>query len=387
MTRLVLALILGCLGLSAPLSGQDKQLAAVRVTLLSLRQHPNDHRETRGATPQLTVVKHQLRDWIEFHLSTLPRTGKEKALAEELHAGLRDAELFCNDESLCFPSSLGFLDDIQVSRDDEFLMFQTAVGIWCGYDYSAYVYQWIGSGWRRVWQSEQDAYTEKEYLPQIIHAVHISAPDAARNRLVLTLGSKPGCASAFQPVYYRVWRISENPQTSRLLLQESELANVGGDPPIRGKVGPDDVLVGFEVGGTGYGSSHQAVRHYEVRASAVRQVDPIATTPRDFVEEWLSLPWTQSASRSESPALKEWYSKLHRDDGMGDFPEPAVHCTSPDLWQIATHLHELPEMYYLIRWRQPYRFTMSGVSDRPYPDCSDRDPKGDEHPNLFPGQN
>jgi hypothetical protein len=381
--RLVFSLILACLGVSA----QDKQLAAVRATVLSLRQHPNDHRETRGAIPQLTVVKHQLRDWIEFHLATFDRTGNEKALAEELHAGLRDARLFCDDDSQCFPSSLGFLDETQVSRDDEFLIFQTAVGIWCGYDYSAYVYQWIGSRWLRVWESEQDTYTEKQYLPQIIHAVHISAPDSDGNRLVLTLGSKPGCASAFQPVYYRVWRMNEPRRTSRLLLEQSELANVGGDPPIRGKVGPDDVMVGFEVGGTGYGSSHQAVRHYEVRASTVRQVDPIATTPRDFVEEWLSLPWTQSAARSESPALKEWYVKLHREDGMGDFPEPAAHCTSPDLWQIATHLHESPAMYYLIRWQQLYHFTMIGVSDHPYPDCTERDPKGDEHPVLFPGQN
>lgn len=383
MTRLAFVLMLSALGLPA----QDQQLAAIRTNVLALRQHPDDHRETRGATAQLTVVKHQLRDWIEFHLSTFAQGGTERVLTEVLHAGLRDAKLFCDDDSQCFPSSLGFLDDIQVSRDGEFLIFETAVGIWCGYDYSAYVYQWSGSRWLRIWESEQDTYTEKEYLPQIIHTVHISAPDSGGNRLLLTLGSKPGCASAFQPVYYRVWQMNERQRTSRILLQESELANVGGDPPIRGKVSPDDVLVGFEMGGTGYGSSHQAVRHYEVRAGTVKQVDPIATTPRDFVEEWLSLPWTQSASRSESPTLKDWYLKLHRDDGMGDFPEPAIHCANPDLWQISTHLHESPEAYYLVRWQAPYHFVMAGVGDRPYPDCTARDPKGDEHPSLFPGQN
>jgi len=375
------ALILGALGLSA----QDKQLSEVRSTVLSLRQHPDDHRDTRGATPQLTVVKHQLRDWIEFHLSTFAQAGNERTLAESLHSGLRDAKLFCDDDALCFPSSLGFLDDIQVSRDGEFLTFETAVGIWCGYDYSAYIYQWIANRWLRVWESEQDTYTEKEYVPQIIHAVHISAPDRDEGRLILTLGSKPGCASAFQPIYYRVWRMKEH-LPPQILLQESEVANVGGDPPIRGKIGPDDVLVGFEVGGTGYGASHQAARHYEVRADTVKQVDPIATTPRDFVEEWLSLPWTQSASRSESAGLKEWYSKVHRDDGAGDFPDPAVHCTDPALWEISTHLHESPEIYYLVRWQPPYQFVMGGVSDHPYPNCTERDPKGDEHPVLFPGQ-
>ena len=383
MIRLFIALTLGCLSMSA----QNKQVAGVHATVLSLRAHPNDHRETRGATPKFSVLKHQLRDWIEFHLTTFPETGNERALAEDLHAELRDAKLFCDDDSQCFPSSLGFLDDLQVSHNAGFLIFETAVGIWCGYDYSAYIYKWTGDRWLRVWENEQNAYTAKEYLPQIIHAVHISAPDSDGNRLLLTLGSKSGCAGAFQPVYYRVWQMNEQQRNSRILLEASELGNNSSDPPIRGKAGPDDVLIEFESGGTGYGTSHKAVRHYEVRAGTVRQVDPIAATPRDFVEEWLSLPWAQSESRSESPALKEWYSKLHRDDGMGDFPDPAVHCANPDLWQIGTHFQDSPETFYLVRWQPPYRFVMAGVSDHPYLDCKERDPKGDEHPALFPGQN
>ena len=44
---------------------------ALHATLVSLRPHAGDHREARDATPELTVVKHQLRDWIELHLSGL----------------------------------------------------------------------------------------------------------------------------------------------------------------------------------------------------------------------------------------------------------------------------------------------------------------------------
>jgi hypothetical protein len=124
------------------------------------------------------------------------------------------------------------------------------------------------------------------------------------------------------------------------------------------------------MGGTGYGFSHQAVRRYAVHGDKVEQVDPIATTPRDFVEEWLGSPWAQSAGRSDSASLKEWHQKLHREDGMGDFPGPTLHCSAnPDLWQVSTHLHDAPEMYYLVRWRQPDHFTMAGVSEHAYPDC------------------
>ena len=191
--------------------------------------------------------------------------------------------------------------------------------------------------------------------------------DREGNRLLLSLGSQPGCSSAFQPVYYRVWRIGHG---AKLLIDKSEFANVGDYPPAKGSVGPADVRVELTMGGTGYGSSHQAVRHYTTQGDKVEQADPIAPTPRDFVEEWLSAPWAQSATRSDSAALKAWHEKLHRDDGMGDFPGPTVACSSsPELRQVSTHLHDAPEMYYLVRWREAGHSTLAGVSERPFPDC------------------
>ena len=371
--------------LCAPLSAQDTALSPLRSTVLSLREHPDNHGETRGATPELTTAKHQLRDWIESRLAKFPETGDEAAFTEEIHNGLRDSQLFCvNYNTECYPSSLGFVDEVQVERESGFLIIRTAVGIWCGYDYSAYIYRWAGTRWQRIWENEQNTYVEKKYRPQMIHSVKISAPDDKGNRVLLTLGSQPGCASAFQPVYYRVWPMNARFQVGKLLLDGTELANVASDPPIVGQVRFDDVLMEFTAGGTGYGDSHKAVRHFEIRDGRARQIDPIAPTMRDFVEEWLSAPWTQSAARSESASLRQWHAKLHRDDGMGDFPDPAMRCTnSPDLWQIGTHLHEAPKTYYLVRWKQPYHFTMVGVSDKPYPDCTITDPKGDEHPRLF----
>ena len=381
----MIIILLALLLLFCPaLQAQDAQLAALRATVLSLRPHADERRQTRDATPELTVAKHQLRDWVESHLTTFAETGDETAIAEELRNGLRDSQLFCEELKKCNLSALGFLDEVLVVREREFLTIQTAVGIWCGYDYSAYVYRWSGVRWQRIWENEQNTYTEKNYLPQIIYAVHISAPDEKGNRLLLTLGSRPGCSSGYQPVYYRVWRMNARYETQKPLLDGTEVANIGGYPPVQGQVLPDDVLIEFTVGGTGYGETHRAVRHFEVRDGRARQVDPIAITPRDFVEEWLSAPWTESAARSESPSLKQWHAKLHRDDMMGDFPDPAMRCTTGmGLWQIATHLKDGPKTYYLVRFKEPYYFTMAGISDRPYPDCTIADPKGDEHLPLF----
>lgn len=53
----VLALALWSLAHPA---AQDAQLAALRATVMSLRRHPNDHRETRGATAELTGIRNYI---------------------------------------------------------------------------------------------------------------------------------------------------------------------------------------------------------------------------------------------------------------------------------------------------------------------------------------
>jgi hypothetical protein len=183
-------------------------LAAIRNTVLGMRQYANDHQNVRGGIPEVTIAKHQIREWIEAHLATFPRNGNTAALTEAFHNGLRDAKLFCDNDSDCLPTALGFLDEIQVARQGQFLIAQTAVGtgIRCGYDYSAYIYQWTGGKWQRIWENEQNDYSTNAYLPQILHSVQISDPDSSGSRLILTLGTRTGCLT-FKEVYYRVWRL------------------------------------------------------------------------------------------------------------------------------------------------------------------------------------
>lgn len=346
-------------------AAQDGQLAALHATLAPLRPHAGEHREARDGTPELTVAKHQLRNWVESRLAGFERHGDEVQLARDLGDRLHDADLVC--EPRCRMSILGFLDNVRINRERDLLIIRTSVGIWCGYDDSAYAYEWTANRWRRIWESEQNNYTLNRYFPQVIFAVQVSPLERGGGRLLLSLGAQPGCASAFQPVYYRVWRIGPG---AKLLLEKSEYANVGDYPPAKGSVRPGDVRVELTLDGTGYGSSHQAVRHFTVRGNKPVQVDPIAPTQRDFVEEWLRAPWAESAGRSESAALKTWHQKLHREDGMGDFPGPTARCSSgPGLWQVSSHLHDGPETYYLVRWLEAGHSSMAGVSERPYPDC------------------
>lgn len=346
---------------------QDARLAAIRATVLGIRRYANDHQQQRGGIPQITVAKHELRDWIESRLANFPHNGDTAALAETFHKGLRDAGLFCDNDSDCFPTAFGFLDEIQIQRRGDFLIAETAVGmgVRCGYDYSGYIYQWNNGRWRRIWENEQNDYSTASYFPQLLHTIEISDPGPDGKRLILTLGTQAGCLT-FKDVYYRVWQLG----MPRPLLDKHELLYDEGDPPVTGSIQPDDLRIEFSAGGGGYGYPHKAVRHFEIHGTTVRQVDPIAPTPRDFVDEWLAAPWTESALRAASPELQQWHQKLHRDDDEGDFPDDPIHCTNdPDLWQIATHLQDQPRHYFLVRWNPPDRFSMLQISDRPLPTC------------------
>src|SRR2546421_5307580 len=130
------------------------QLATIKSTLMSLRDNYDDHRQTKGAAPELTIAKHQLREWVESQLAIFSQTGDPRDFAQHLRDQVDAAQLYCVDEDQdCFENALGFLDDIEVTREGEFLIVKTAVGLFCGWDYSAYVYAWRSGKWDRVWEN------------------------------------------------------------------------------------------------------------------------------------------------------------------------------------------------------------------------------------------
>ena len=237
--------------------------AGLPAALRQLREHLDEHRATLGASPELTAAKHQFRDWVESRLASLDEGADIRAFAGTLSTALAAAGLFCGDLSEeCDWNFLGYVDDVRVSRAGEFLVVVTAIGNSCGFDESAYVYAWQSQQWRRVWEHERNTYTPQDYLPQIIHDVQISPPDASRSRLLMTLGSQTICGGAFKDLYARVWRMDPD-YRSTPVLDWTAHAN-DAYPPIQGRIRPDAVLFQFTAGGLLSGEVHTAVRHFTI---------------------------------------------------------------------------------------------------------------------------
>jgi len=375
-------------------------LAGLRTDLEHFRAEAPQHQETRGASPRLTGIKHQLRDWVESQLGELPSDpngadGSEVALAERLNAEFKREHLF--GETAATPvanpdSAVGYLGPVKLEyrQRQAYLVLETFVGIQdCGIDESAYLYRWQDGHWKRIWDTEQSTYTKERYLPQFIRAVHVSPSFAETNPFILTLGSDTWCTSNWHDVYVRIWKVGPSGQEPKLLMDRSEWAYLGrSDVPIEGSIGRSDALIEYATHSIDGGVlTRETILHYSLTPDKVERIDPVALSPRDFVEEWLAEPWEQSQLHSNPSAL-DFLKKAHQDAGRDEF-QPTRSCRTPEVWQVGLESIDGKKapVYYFVRWRPPYHFTMNRASERPSPDCTVLDPAADDATRkLFPVQ-
>lgn len=377
------------------------KLAGIRSELDGVRTEAPKHTETRGATPMLTTIKHELRDWLESQLDQLPsdpngEDGAETVLAARLNDELKREHLLREsdtDASQDDWSRIGFLGEVRLSYQQRqtMLLLQTAIEVDCGFDESAYLYRRQNGRWQRIWQSEQNTYSKQEYHVQLLRAVRVS-PNLNETSpfFILTLGTEPWCFSNWHDVYVRLWSMNPLGGEPKLLLDKSEWAFLGAhDVPVQGSVGRNDALVEYTVGSVDSGVfGREAVLHYSLTQDKAERIDPVALSPRDFVDEWLAEPWEESQLRSQSSNLA-LLKRAHEDTRRDEFIQPTQHCTTPDLWQVGLGSMEGKKapVYYVVRWRPPYHFTMMQASEHPLPECNEDDPAADDdNRTLFPVQ-
>ncbi len=156
---------------------------------------------------------------------------------------------------------------------------------------------------------------------------------------------------------------------------------------------PVDVLIEFmqrSIDGVVF--NRKAIRHFLIERDRVRRVEPVALSPRDFVDEWLTRSWGESEGWSSFPEALGWHKKLHADYVRGEFLGPTLHCQTPDLWQVGFQpsdpKNSEPErkVYFLVRWTPPYRFALVNVSDKPWARCTQPDEEADATRRSFSTQ-
>lgn len=256
------------------------------------------------------------------------------------------------------------------------------IGIGCGYDESNYLYAWNGTSWIRRLDSEQSDYAEDRYKPQYYVQVAMSQPDSDGNRLLLTTGVSPSCASVWQTLYYRIFRVGA---TAGILVDNlSEWMNI--DREIDSRIEPDGALIEFQTLSKDSGVwARTQVLHFKVAGTTVRRVEPIALDPQDFVDEWLNDSWSEIKEWS-IPKLEKLHDELHDAKVDGGF-QLVQRCTeNPNQWQVAFDFEDETD-YFLVEQSGEHSFQMIDVTDEQSPGCpGDGKPRsvGDSYPTLFP---
>jgi len=398
LVRPVFRLVVLCiLAVSAAPQTPPEIISQIRTELDHVRAEIPQHLETRGASPELSTIKHQLRDWVESQLGQLPsdangEDGDEVALAIRLNDQLRAGHLFREGSEAGEDDDWnggGFLGRIrlQYTQRQAYLLLQTAIEVNCAFDESAYLYSWRDGGWHRIWETEQNTYTKNGYTVQTIHAVLVSPPFTDPWPFVMTLGTAPWCSSNWRGVFVRIWKV--NPAGPKLLLDKSEPAYLGGhDIPIEGSIGREDALVEYTSASLDPDVFREVVLHYMLRPDKVERIGPIALSPRDFVDAWLNQPWEESRRWTERAGLEALKAVHARGTEGHDQFQPTRRCRSADLWQVGLGAQDgkAAPIYFLVRWRPPYEFTMVRSMALPSPHCKREDAMADEPRTLFPVQ-
>ncbi len=231
----------------------------------------------------------------------------------------------------------------------------TGVTVPCGVDNSVYVYRFAAKSRVRILEGD-GAGKYGNYLDD----VQFSKPDASGNRLLFASWSGVQCASVWNGLDYRLYRIGPSADEAKPIFSGYHSFTIDADGGI--KLTPDELLLELTAEGLEAGFRRAYVLHYRIDAKGVTRIDPVALQPQDFVQEWINQPWSEMESRS-APSLVKWHARFHSDTELffGDFDFSQPCGKRPGYTQVAVE-SEPRTVYFLVKDRGGFRYEMGDIS-------------------------
>ena len=368
-------------------------LTQVRVTSASLRATVAlDGNETPGARTDQDTFKRAVRDWVEAHFSS--GTNDYLALARRLDAEITQAGLHAKEgeeqpDPAAVANPYGTVASFDITTDPAFkdgFIVTVAVGVFCGSDESVYAYRRTKSGVARI----LEAATTNRVCGEALSRLSFSSPDGDGNQLALltTIGTQ--CASNWNIVRYRLFRIPPGEAPGAAAVFDESHGSFEASEQFESDVLPDEFTV--EMRDRSIDNDLHSRTHYlryRVSGASVERVDPVALQAQDFVDEWVTRPWTEMESRSAATSretLGKWHKVLHADYVGGTFTLAQPCRDTPGLSQYGVEFgdaggHEWPEplqVFFLVREQGNGTYQMLDVSFARQEGCpGEGEPRGE----------
>lgn len=384
--------ILGLLIVGAS-GAQESALERVKSESARLRQSPppadsDFGKEIKAVRDRSAGLHAAIRDWVE---SRLPRSrvgldAEFLFLDARIQADLQRSKLTDSD----VPQDdfkPGLISRVTLSRppeDQDKLAITVGVGVPCGDDDAVYIYDYSLGEPRRILESHGTRDHDES-----IADVRFSKRDAIGNQLILTLRDAVQCGSSWNMLSYDLFRLSATANAAVPILHDEQGIWFGAEKPYQVRLEPDELLMEVRDRSIDAGIHNRPhVLHFNTAGAAAERLDPVALQPQDFVDEWLTRPWSEMESRSAEDGggkLKKWHDFLAGDFIAGDFQFVQQCRQKTDQWQVGIDLDwvqgkQLPEdlsLYFLVQQSDQYAFKMVGISFDRQEGCP-----GESQPNL-----
>jgi hypothetical protein len=318
----------------------------------------------------IAAMKARLGDLIDAYMSCAPLDLDPANAARDLTQGLAEP---APDASFHYGDHLT-LQAERPAHQPALIAFTAAFAIECGTDTVLFVFAPDGGAWREVlrWQSQP--------YPEISGAFAsfgyaISPPDAAGHWFLVTKTVAPWCSSTWSIIRYAVLRPRSDRQMPKVLYSAEESIWWGGEDFGQLSVGEKEFELRFHAESIDADIHNRVwVRHFAVEDDEVRRVAPIAVSPRDFVDEWITSPWVLASSWSKTDAqrqLRTWHERLQALRHSEYYEFGAIRQCGSDTarYQVQLKSDEPNSDVYLRLEGSPSTFAMIAVGAKPDPSC------------------
>jgi len=248
----------------------------------------------------------------------------------------------------------------------------------CGGDTVLLIFSPSNESWQEVmrWQKKPYATVAGGTLA---FDYGISPPDDAGQWFLVTHDVAPWCSSTWSDIRYSALRPTPDPDHPKTLFSGSDFMWWGNDDFGTLIVQKDAFDLRFHSASIDAGIHNRVwIRHYSVIGDGVRRVQPVAVSPRDFVDEWIVSPWQQASQWSSNPELRQahaaWSGRKKSGTSLIEYYSVQRCADSPEHYQVEVAEETGPKFeaarsfYFQVRGNGDY--AMLRVSDKSDARCS-----------------
>jgi len=312
------------------------------------------------ATQQLILkIKDAIADLTDAYMNCQPPDRDPKRIQEALTALIPATDA----KGSQYGSPLTF--EVAATPDPRHLVSITAtLGIMCGSDSMLLIYAPHENSWMQVLRWQAPPY-EKVGGGFWIFQYRISPPDTKGAWFVLTSRVGAWCNSLWSGIEYAILRPGRPP---KVLLSGSDSMWWGGQDFGALAVTQNTVDIRYHSNSLDGGVHNRLfIRRYQIAGDSVKRIQPVAISPRDFVDEWIVSPWTESQHWS-APGLESFHALAQK--GGFEFDSAKRCVDQPDTIQVAVADTKTNAAALYFRVAGKTTFTMINIRTTPDPLCS-----------------